>query len=251
MSATRESSFETHNRQQARYFDAGLKQTMVPSGSPYINRQCDELLASANLRPPAHILDVGCGMGRYTIPLAERGFQIEGIDLSRYLLDRLTEFAADRVEIPVHHEDVVRLAERRPEAFDAVVGFFALHHVHDVSASIEAAAALTKPGGSVAFLEPNPNNPLYYLQVAFTPGMRWKSEKGLVRMRPRIVGEAMRRAGLDDVQVKRFGFFPPVIANKNVGARVERLLEKPRLWRGLLPFQIFVGGKRSSGDVNR
>jgi hypothetical protein len=39
--------------------------------------------------------------------------------------------------------------------------------------------------------------------------------------------------------VRRFGFFPPFLANKSWGARAESFLERPHLWRGLLPFQLF------------
>ena len=55
---------------------------------------------------------------------------------------------------------------------------------------------LVKPGGRVAFLEPNPLNPLYYIQMAVMPGMSWEGDGGIVRMRPRRVLGAMQAAGL-------------------------------------------------------
>jgi ubiquinone/menaquinone biosynthesis C-methylase UbiE len=36
---------------------------------------------------PAHVLDLGCGAGRTTIALAQRGYDVLGIDLSAALLD--------------------------------------------------------------------------------------------------------------------------------------------------------------------
>ena len=63
----------THNAAQREYFEAREKPRMRPSGSPYIDRHVDEMVRAAGLRPEDRVLEVGCGMGRYTIPLAERG----------------------------------------------------------------------------------------------------------------------------------------------------------------------------------
>ena len=34
-------------------------------------------------------LDIGCGMGKFTIPLASQAYQIDGLDISPYLLREL------------------------------------------------------------------------------------------------------------------------------------------------------------------
>jgi ubiquinone/menaquinone biosynthesis C-methylase UbiE len=44
----------------------------------------------------AKILDLGCGYGRLTIPLAEKGYQIEGIDLSAPLIKSAKKEARKR-----------------------------------------------------------------------------------------------------------------------------------------------------------
>src|SRR5215203_2856067 len=96
-----------HNRGQIAYFEHAGKEAMQPTSTPYVERQVDTLVRFAGLAAGDHLLDVGCGMGRYTLPLAERGFFVEGIDLSRTLLDRLTAFDAGRYEIPVHCMDIL------------------------------------------------------------------------------------------------------------------------------------------------
>jgi SAM-dependent methyltransferase len=230
-----------HNRRQIEYFEHAGKEAMRPTSTPYVERQVDALVRFAGLAAGDHILDVGCGMGRYTLPLAERGLSVDGVDISRTLLDRLEAFDAGRHDIALHCADILELPETLDHAFDAVVGFFTLHHLHDLPASFNAMARLVRSGGRIAFLEPNPLNVLYYIQLAVAPGMSWDGDKGILNMRPRTVFGAMEQAGLTSPTVERFGLLPPFAANRRLGARLERSLERMPLWRPLLAFQLFRG----------
>ena len=229
-----------HNRTQLRYYEQD-KPGMVPTGSPYLRRHVDALAGFARLEPGRRVLEVGCGMGRYTLLLAERGIAVEGLDLSAVLLERLRAFDGGRFDVPLHTADVVDPPTELLGGFDAVVGFFALHHLHDLGASFEAMTRLLSPGGTIAFLEPNPYNPLYYVQLAVTPGMTWEGDRGMVRMRRDVIFGAMKAAGLQELALRRFGFFPPFLANRPAGRRVEATLERVRPLERVLPFQLFRG----------
>jgi SAM-dependent methyltransferase len=231
---------ERHNATQRRYYAPASKGRMLPTGTPYLQRQVDELVRFAGLEPGQRVLEVGCGMGRYTLLLAERGIRVEGIDLSAPLLDRLREFDGGRFDIPLHAGDVLDPPEPLG-TFDAVVGFFALHHIYDLPATYRAMAGLVAPGGPVAFLEPNAWNPLYYVQIAVNRDMTWEGDRGVGRMRRSQVFPAMEVAGLRDLRLERFGFFPPRVANTSWGPRVEGVLERRRVLGPVLPFQLFGG----------
>jgi SAM-dependent methyltransferase len=237
---------EKHNRAQIEYFEHAGKRAMRPTPSPYVERQVEELVRFADLAAGERVLDVGCGMGRYTFPLAERGLQVEGLDLSQTLLDRLDDFNAGRYDIPLHCADVIDLPSTLGGQFDAVVGFFTLHHLHDLPASFAAMARLVRPGGRVVFLEPNPLNVLYYVQIVVAPGMTWQGDKGILKMRPQTVFAAMANGGLGGLSMTRFGLFPPFLANRPWGSRLERTLERVGVWRSLLAFQLFRGDLHAS-----
>jgi hypothetical protein len=70
--------------------------------------------------------------------------------------------------------------------------------------------------------------------------MTWEGDGGIVRMRRGPVERALREAGFTDVYWRRFGFFPPFLANGELG-RLEQPLESFPLWRPALPFQLFGG----------
>jgi 2-polyprenyl-3-methyl-5-hydroxy-6-metoxy-1,4-benzoquinol methylase len=236
-------SLERHNRAQLEYFERAGRHAMRPADSNYVRRQVDRLVAFAGLAAGERVLDVGCGMGRYTFALADRGLAVEGLDLSEALLERLREFDSGRYNIPLHCADVLDPPDELHGRFDAVVGFFTLHHLHDLTGCLRAMRSLVRPEGRVVFLEPNPLNPLYYVQMLVVPGMSWSGDRGILSMREPSVFRAMAAAGLTSPAVERFGFFPPFVVNRGFGPRLEDAFERVRLWRSFLPFQLFRAGR--------
>jgi SAM-dependent methyltransferase len=238
--------FEKHNQEVIEYYDKKVKKTMMPTGNLYIRHHLEEFLRVTGIGPGDRVLDVGCGMGRYSIPLAARGIKIEGLDISPFLLERLKEYNQSGVEIPTFCLDIVDYPPVMENSYDAVVGFFVLHHMHDLPSCFSAIAKVVKPGGLVAFLEPNAYNVLYYIQIMITPRMTWKGDGGMAKMRPGIIFPAMKAAGLDTLSLHRFGFFPPFIANQTWSMQIEKRLEKIPFWRPLLPAAIFSARRPAS-----
>jgi ubiquinone/menaquinone biosynthesis C-methylase UbiE len=82
--------------------------------------------------PGACILDIGCGVGRYVVPLVRNGFRVVGADLSRQALTLLgsnyERVVADIVQLPFPDR-----------SFDAVTCYGVLQHL--ASAGREQAVA--------------------------------------------------------------------------------------------------------------
>jgi SAM-dependent methyltransferase len=73
--------------------------------------------------PGKSVLDLGCGPGRWTIPLVRRGFQVTGVDRTKYLLQRAR---ANAKKAGIKAEWVLQDMRDfvRPEAFDVALSMF-------------------------------------------------------------------------------------------------------------------------------
>lgn len=229
-----------HNRYQRQYYETRELPRMVPTGSPYVQWHLKRLLSVARLSKSERILEVGAGLGRYTLPLLEQGFAVTALDLSPVLLEKL-RLQASGHDLRTVACDIAEVAEHVDERFSHAVGFFTLHHMHDLGLVMRAIARVLTPGARVAFCEPNGFNPLFYAQILLTPGMTWRGDGGVSKMRPRVVLGAMEQAGFGELGVERFGLFPPFLVNRRWGGRLEQRLDPVLPMRWLRNFQIFHG----------
>jgi len=233
-----------HNKLQRRYYEtrkAEQNHRIAVEGTPYITNHLDQMIARAKLRQDEAILDIGCGMGKYTIPLAERGYDVAGLELSPRLVEELQSQAQGRAEIETHVGDILDPDPGLLARFDRIVGFFVLHHLIDIPAAYKSAARMLRPGGGIAILEPNPLCPLYYLQITFTPSMSWAAEKGILSLKPGQTRRALAEAGFEDIALHRFGILPPFLRNRASGAMVEAAFERVPPLRPIAAFQLITG----------
>jgi SAM-dependent methyltransferase len=85
--------------------------------------EVEQVVSLLKIEPGAHVLDLCCGVGRHSLELARRGFQVTGVDRTRLYLDRASKQAeAERLDIEFVQSDMRTFC--RPDAFDAVVNLF-------------------------------------------------------------------------------------------------------------------------------
>lgn len=200
------------------------------------------MIAAADLQPDHRILEIGCGLGRFTLPLTARGYRVTANDLSPILLGRLDDAAPERLATVCC--DVHDIAAHVEEPFDRIVGFFVLHHLVDFVELFETLKGILRPGGRLALCEPVGINPLYHLQVALARSMSYRGEPSLVKMRTGVILPALRSAGLSEATSSPYGYFPPALRNRRWGARFERWLEAAPWIPIPHAFQIFSACSR-------
>ena len=200
-----------HAQKQQDYYSQADHYNIFPENHPVsIQRHLQHFCKHLPLTSDEKVLEVGCGMELFTIPLAQKGLQIEGLDVSPHLLEKLQHFTN---LIPTHCADLLTPLPELKGKFDAVIGFFVLHHLPDQNKAFQAVSDLLKSGGKILFIEPNPYNPLFYLQILFHPKMRWKNERYILKMRRSFLSSAMKE--LIHFKMDRFGFPPPHSFKKN------------------------------------
>src|SRR5829696_181664 len=107
------SARDSHNRVQREYFDTVERPRLALGDTPYIRRHVEEVVRVGQFVPGASLLEIGAGLGKCTLPLMARGFDVTANDLSPVLLARLRAaaprpiptIACDIVDIAAHVED--------------------------------------------------------------------------------------------------------------------------------------------------
>ena len=88
----------------------------------------DKLIELAQLPANARILEIGCGTGQITLPLAERGYEIVAVELGENLARIATENLAAFPRVRVVHTSFEEWSENEAP-FDLVVSAQAFHWI--------------------------------------------------------------------------------------------------------------------------
>ena len=93
------------------------------------------------------LLDIGCGAGLLSEPLARMGFTVTGIDPARNNVD-VAKAHAEQAGVAVTYRKVTAETLVEEEAlFDVVLAMEVVEHVPSVPEFVAAATSLVKPGG--------------------------------------------------------------------------------------------------------
>ncbi|HJY62554.1 MAG TPA: class I SAM-dependent methyltransferase [Ignavibacteria bacterium] len=106
------------------------------------------------------VLELACGTGRVTIPIAKEGFDITGIDISWEMLKAARESAAD-AEIKIHFKRVDARKFKLSKKFKVIIyPFNSIAHLYDIKSILDCLIRVKKhllPGGKFIFDIFNPD----------------------------------------------------------------------------------------------
>jgi ubiquinone/menaquinone biosynthesis C-methylase UbiE len=104
------------------------------------------------LKKGMRILEVGSGTGRYSLAIAEHGFQVDAIELIQHNIDILKSKVTENCTINIRQGNAIDLSCYNDETFDITLVLGPLYHLfseNDKKQAISEAIRVTKKGGTV------------------------------------------------------------------------------------------------------
>ena len=85
-------------------------------------QQIDDILQLCGVTTGA-VLDLCCGPGRHSIPLRKIGFDVTGVDLQPFLLEKTRDYA-NRENVTIEYVEEDMRTYKRVQSFDLIVNMF-------------------------------------------------------------------------------------------------------------------------------
>lgn len=144
-------------------------------------------------------LDVGCAAGFFLDVARQRGWTVEGLDVSGFAV----HYVQERFGYPAQNGSLTAL-DYAHESFDLITMWDVIEHVPDPKAYIARAAQLLKPGGLIALATPNVDS-----LPAKLAGRRWVgyklSEEHVYYFSVKTLRRMLDEAGFEVLEVRHVG----------------------------------------------
>jgi len=193
------------------------------------------------LMPEGSVLDVGCGTGVVASRLADRGYEITGVDPSAGMLAHLR-----RSDPRVRAEQGSATALPFEDAtFDLAMCVAVMHHIADpesVRLSLIEMARVTRPGGLVLIWDHNPRNPYWKNLMARVP-----QDDGSERLVPEAeIVSGLVEGGAVLIFSEQLGFVPDFVPPRLLGLtqHLEGVIERTPGLRRLCAHNVIVARRR-------
>jgi len=101
--------------------------------------------------PPGRLLDIGCGPGYFLACAAREGWDVQGIDISRWAVD----YAKEHLGLDVQVGTPDRIDELWHNDFDVITLFHLLEHLPDPLETLQAIKGALRDKGIIVITVPN------------------------------------------------------------------------------------------------
>lgn len=136
--------FNEEKRLDSRHGQVEFRVTMK-----YIHECLEILLEDKADASEIHILDIGAGTGRYSVPLSEEGYDVTAVELVKYNLGILKKKNSN---VKAYQGNALKLKRFDADSFDLTLLFGPMYHLlttEDKVKALKEAKRVTKPGGYI------------------------------------------------------------------------------------------------------
>lgn len=132
----------------------GMKQeggAAIPSGAAILHKEARQRVESDRHveHTPLRIIDIGAGTGRYSVALAEEGYDVTAVELVKYNLGILKQKGAN---VKAYQGNALKLKRFADNSFDLALLFGPMYHLHSDEEHVQALAEakrVVRPGGYI------------------------------------------------------------------------------------------------------
>lgn len=138
--------FNEEKRLDTRHGQVEFRVTMK-----YVHDAIQNVMAEKEitLNSDVHILDIGAGTGRYSVPLSEEGYDVTAVELVKYNLGILKK---KNSSVHAMQGNALHLKKLQDNTFDVTLLFGPMYHLMKREEKVQAlkeAKRVTKPGGYI------------------------------------------------------------------------------------------------------
>ncbi|MFA5041524.1 MAG: bifunctional 2-polyprenyl-6-hydroxyphenol methylase/3-demethylubiquinol 3-O-methyltransferase UbiG, partial [Bdellovibrionales bacterium] len=147
------------------------------------------------------VLDIGCGGGLLSEPLANLGAKVTGLDASEKAINVAREHAAKKKLKISYIEGSAEEFSLESKTFDVILMMEILEHAADIGSLMRSAASLLKPDGIIVISTVNRTTKSFLLGIVVAEYILGWVPKGLHDwekfIRPSELAEHLQKAGLE------------------------------------------------------
>ena len=213
-----------------------------PSGKVRAKRRSQLIIHYGGIYRGKSVLEIGCGTGIFSRYFAETGATVTSMDISPELIEQAKKETTAPVTYLIGDAERLQFPE---SSFDVVAGSSILHHL-DPDVALEEIYRVLRPGGRLAFAEPNMMNPQIAVQknVPFIKKMLGDSpdERAFTRWQ---MTSLLKRMQFTDITVFPYDFLHPLVPEPMIPvvSGIRKVLEKLPLVKEIAGSLIIVAQK--------
>ncbi|OGP52020.1 MAG: hypothetical protein A2Y79_12150 [Deltaproteobacteria bacterium RBG_13_43_22] len=161
----------------------------------------------SNIEKGMRLLDVGCGIGVCTFPLAKiigSHGKVIGVDLSSQFISKAVQIAKylqiSNISFAVGNAEGLEFSEN---TFDRVISNFAINQVIDKLRALKEMKRVLKPGGILGFIIPGPEHfkEIFDVAESIINSERFQQRKEMLHATEAIYQSLLRSVGFVDIKV--------------------------------------------------